>query len=231
MTEYFIRHGDYFTVVTIVKDPVFLTEPLVRTSNWILNLGYAPTPQSCVPSREIDRPEEYVAHHLPGANPFLLEFPESTDSGGGSARGAETMYPEYQDTLAKLARSSQARGEEEVMGRWLLAMAAVLVFAVRATEGRPLHSAGQRVCDLWRGREHHGADRRPGVTLVVPGSRVQRAGSRRPSGRCRTSPSASSSTPAWTRITRAATRAWLRADSSCWIRRIKPVRKRRWWRT
>jgi hypothetical protein len=103
MTEYFIRHGDYFTVVTIVKDPVFLTEPLVRTSNWILNLGYAPTPQSCVPSREIDRPEEYVAHHLPGANPFLLEFPEKYGIPVAAARGgAETMYPEYQQTLAKL---------------------------------------------------------------------------------------------------------------------------------
>jgi hypothetical protein len=103
MTEYFIRHGDYFTVVTIVKDPVFLTEPLVRTSNWILNLGYAPTPQSCVPSREIDRPEEYVAHHLPGSNPFLLEFPEKYGIPVAAARGgAETMYPEYQQTLAKL---------------------------------------------------------------------------------------------------------------------------------
>jgi hypothetical protein len=103
MTEYFIRHGDYFTVVTIVKDPVFLTEPLVRTSNWILNLGYAPTPQSCVPSREIDRPDDFVAHHLPGSNPFLLEFPEKYGIPVAAARGgAETMYPEYQQTLAKL---------------------------------------------------------------------------------------------------------------------------------
>lgn len=37
ITEYFLRHGDYLTVVTIVKDPVFLTEPFIRTSNWILN--------------------------------------------------------------------------------------------------------------------------------------------------------------------------------------------------
>jgi len=103
MTEYFIRHGDYLTVVTIVKDPVFLTEPLVRTSNWILNPGYAPTPQSCVPSHQIDRPESWVPHHLPGNNPWLNDYAIKNGFPIGALRGgAETQYPEYQKKLEKM---------------------------------------------------------------------------------------------------------------------------------
>ena len=35
MTEFYIRHGSYFTMATIVDDPIYLTEPFIRTSNWI----------------------------------------------------------------------------------------------------------------------------------------------------------------------------------------------------
>ena len=35
MTEHFIRHGDYLTLVTIVDDPVYLEEPFIRTSQWV----------------------------------------------------------------------------------------------------------------------------------------------------------------------------------------------------
>ena len=37
MTEHFMRHGDVLTVVTIVDDPVYLEEPFIRSSNWVLN--------------------------------------------------------------------------------------------------------------------------------------------------------------------------------------------------
>src|SRR5260221_10533055 len=37
MTEVFIRHGDYLMVVSLVKDPVFLSEPFIRTSNYALS--------------------------------------------------------------------------------------------------------------------------------------------------------------------------------------------------
>jgi len=38
-TEHWTRHGDYLTVTTVIEDPVFLTEPLVRSDNWALDLG------------------------------------------------------------------------------------------------------------------------------------------------------------------------------------------------
>ncbi len=103
MTEYFLRHGDYLTVVTIVHDPIFLTEPLVRTSNWALNPGYAPSPQSCVASEQIDKPEDWVPNHLPGTNPWLEEFGIKYRVPFAAARGgAETMYPEYQKKLSTM---------------------------------------------------------------------------------------------------------------------------------
>jgi hypothetical protein len=103
MTEYFIRHGDDLTVVTIVDDPIFLTEPLIRTSNWILNLGYAPTAQTCVPSQQLDKPESYVPHHLPGTNPWLNEYAIKNGFPVEALRGgAETQYPEYRDKLGKM---------------------------------------------------------------------------------------------------------------------------------
>jgi hypothetical protein len=103
MTEFFIRHEDYLTVVTIVNDPVFLTEPLIRTSNWILNPGYQPTPSVCVPSHEIDRPPDVVPHHLPGTNPWLNEYAIKHGFPVEALRGgAETQYPEYQEKLATM---------------------------------------------------------------------------------------------------------------------------------
>ena len=44
LIEDFIRHGDYLTLVTIVKDPVYLTEPFVRTSNWVADAGLSTEP-------------------------------------------------------------------------------------------------------------------------------------------------------------------------------------------
>ena len=38
MTEHFIRHGDYLTHVTILHDPAYLTEPLIKTEDFELNL-------------------------------------------------------------------------------------------------------------------------------------------------------------------------------------------------
>ena len=34
VTEFFVRHGDHLTNTTVVTDPVFLTEPEVRTNDF-----------------------------------------------------------------------------------------------------------------------------------------------------------------------------------------------------
>ena len=103
MEEFYIRHGSYFTVATFVDDPVYLTEPLIRTSNWILSESVEFKPMNCIPSDEVPHPRGYVAHHLPGENPWLGEYPSNYGIPVEAARGgAETMYPEYLPKLAKL---------------------------------------------------------------------------------------------------------------------------------
>jgi hypothetical protein len=103
LVEYFIRHGEFLTIVSIVKDPVYLTEPLVRTERWFLNPGYTLAPFICTPRDVVDKPPSWVPHHLPGTNDFLKEFPSNFGIPVEATRGgAETMYPEYMQKLATL---------------------------------------------------------------------------------------------------------------------------------
>ena len=96
LTELFYRHGNVLTLVTMVEDPVYLTEPFVRTTNWVLTPTQQIPPYPCEIVVEVDRPEGFVPHHLPGTNPFLPEFATRHRVPAAAARGgAETMYPEY----------------------------------------------------------------------------------------------------------------------------------------
>jgi hypothetical protein len=95
LTQYWIRRGDYLTWVTIAYDPLYLTEPMIRSSEYRLALNQQIPPYPCTAVEEVDRPQGVVPHHLPGTNQFLKEFgqkhnlpPEVTMG------GAATMYPE-----------------------------------------------------------------------------------------------------------------------------------------
>jgi hypothetical protein len=103
LTEYYVRHGDFLTIVTIVSDPVYLTEPLIRTEHWFLNPGYTLAPFICTPRDVVDKPPSWVPHHLPGTNDFLKEFPSNFGIPVEATRGgADSMYPEYLQRLAAL---------------------------------------------------------------------------------------------------------------------------------
>ena len=79
---------------------MYLTEPFVRTSNWVADAGFQLSPFSCIPTLEIERARDEVPHHLPGENPYLTEFAQRHGLPSDAARGgAETMYPDY---LARL---------------------------------------------------------------------------------------------------------------------------------
>jgi glyoxylase-like metal-dependent hydrolase (beta-lactamase superfamily II) len=101
MTEHFIRHGDHLMGVIVVDDPVYLSEPLIRTEDWLLNLNGAPNAWGpCQPAQIADeipnQAKGYVPHHLPGANVQLREFPAKRGVPPDAALGgAETTYPEY----------------------------------------------------------------------------------------------------------------------------------------
>ena len=92
-----MRHGNYLTVAVIMYDPVYLTEPFIRTIDFVYNPQQQMAPWPCESVDEVDRPAGVVPHHLPGANPFLDEFGMRYGVPLEATRGgAETMYPQYQ---------------------------------------------------------------------------------------------------------------------------------------
>jgi len=99
--ERWIRHGNYFTVMLIITDPVFLSEPFIRTRNYELSLSQNLGGYSCVPVAEIaGRPEGYVPHYLPGKNPFLANGTERFGLSKVVLQGGpESMYPEFKAKL------------------------------------------------------------------------------------------------------------------------------------
>jgi len=108
LTEHWIRHGDYLTLISIVNDPVYLTEPFIRTTNFALDREQKIDPFPCESVVEVAHPDGYVPHHLPGTNPFLVDFAAKYELPQEAARGgAETMYPEYQLRLAKSSAASR----------------------------------------------------------------------------------------------------------------------------
>jgi hypothetical protein len=100
LSERWIRNGDILTVMTIVYDPVYLTEPFVRTTDYELDLRQNIPPYPCGVVQEIDRPKGQVPHYLPGTNPYLSEFAVRHKLPLDATRGgAETMYPDFQQKL------------------------------------------------------------------------------------------------------------------------------------
>jgi cyclase len=105
MTEYFIRHGERLTLISQVDDPIYLEEPMVRTSTFKWNPG----------QRENPIVQVEIAEELPDLKPgdvphYPLGFKQTdyADSNGlpwaATLGGRETLYPEYVDTLQRMGR-------------------------------------------------------------------------------------------------------------------------------
>ena len=109
-TERFTRHGDMLTYVIYIKDPVYLTEPLVRSRNFVRMSGLgegnwiAATP--CEPAEETAGPPHGVPHYLPGTNPFVAEAEKRSGIPAEALTGgADTLYPEYRQRLKELLKT------------------------------------------------------------------------------------------------------------------------------
>lgn len=101
LTEYWMRNDDILTWVIITEDPVYLTEPLVWSSTYRLNLRQQVPAYPCFSVTEIIRPRGVVPHYLPGTN-NLTRFTSRRGVPPGSIYGgAATMYPEFKVTLRK----------------------------------------------------------------------------------------------------------------------------------
>jgi hypothetical protein len=107
VTEHVIRNGDVMTWMVIINDPVYLTEPFVRTTDFKIDLQQVIAPYPCESVVEVERPVGQVPHHLPGTNTFLTEFPAKYKLPMEAARGgAATMYPEYRTKMAADAKNA-----------------------------------------------------------------------------------------------------------------------------
>jgi hypothetical protein len=118
VVEHIMRHDGYLTVMVVITDPVYLSEPFVRTTDWVADPRQQIAPYPCEAVVEIERPEGYVPHHLPGTNTFLKEFPAKYHVPEEAARGgAETMYPEYRSKLKQMMTASQAKTAQNAAAR------------------------------------------------------------------------------------------------------------------
>jgi glyoxylase-like metal-dependent hydrolase (beta-lactamase superfamily II) len=110
LTEFFMRHGDHLTNVTVVTDPVFLTEPMVRSNDYYRQpVDPGAWLYACDDGEQIlDRPEDAVPHYLFGQQPYVREFSTRYRLPlAASLLGSVTMYPELG---ARLRTTNEAEG-------------------------------------------------------------------------------------------------------------------------
>src|SRR5688572_678197 len=100
LTEHFIRHGNTFTHIAVIRDPVYLTEPMVKSQHFELNPRALPLRNWLWPCQAVvevaTRAPDDVPHYLPGHNPYLES--SRKDAGlptPGAEGGAATLYPEW----------------------------------------------------------------------------------------------------------------------------------------
>jgi hypothetical protein len=103
MVEFWTRHHNHMSVFTWIDDPVYLEEPMVRTTDWLANPAQHVGPP--IPFETVDelgdRPLGWVpswplgTEHRDLSTQFGIPF-EATQ--GGKA----TLYPEYMKRIAEL---------------------------------------------------------------------------------------------------------------------------------
>lgn len=124
MTEVFLRHDDYLTLVTAVDDPVYLDEPFVRSTDFKLStqastrlnefggfanggdgegFGASDVFFKCAPTEEIAIEPGRVPSFMPGEAHELDMFAKRHNVPLEAALGGPaTMYPEYEQRLHEL---------------------------------------------------------------------------------------------------------------------------------
>ena len=101
MTEFFTRYGDHLQLVSFVNDPVFLSEPFIRTTNYEASpAANANAWGVCTPAQVVNelpgRDKHYVPHYLPDQRQHVEDFLKSTGvPAAGAAGGRDTTYPEF----------------------------------------------------------------------------------------------------------------------------------------
>lgn len=104
LVEHWIRHGNVLSHVSMITDPVYLTEPYVTSEefalmergnqNWLYNCEYV---------MEVPMDKNDVPMYLPGQNPFMEDFAKKFGLPFEAVfGGAPTTYPDYLPTMERL---------------------------------------------------------------------------------------------------------------------------------
>lgn len=104
MTQYLMRRGDLLSWVQIFHDPIYLSEPFVRVSEFHLNPALGFDTDDCVVADELPMgTRNATPHYLPGEHTFLELHSEEFECPFEACQGgAETMYPDYRRRLEEL---------------------------------------------------------------------------------------------------------------------------------
>ena len=101
LREHWAVNDDVLTLISVLQDPVYLTEPLIRTLTWIRNPGFQIGSYTCHATAEVIYPRGYVPFNLPGQNTMLMDneparwgMPEEVIRGS-----AHTLLPEYAEEM------------------------------------------------------------------------------------------------------------------------------------
>ena len=100
-----MRYGDHLTNVTVANDPVFLSEPQVRSNDFARQpVDHGAWFYACDDGEQIlDRPPDYVPHYLFGKQPYAREFAKKYNLPlAASVIGAPSMYPDLPARLRAL---------------------------------------------------------------------------------------------------------------------------------
>jgi len=105
LTEHFTRHDNILTWHVYIDDPAYLEEPFFRNRDYTYSDTARMGPYPCESIIESDMPDDYFPHFLPGENPYLIEYAERHGIPyAATFGGADSMYPEYVETIRELAR-------------------------------------------------------------------------------------------------------------------------------
>ena len=109
------RIGNYLQATVILYDPVYMTEPYIRSSMmWVLDPTMQMPPYPCEEATDTAVPRGVVPHFLPGKSPLPALNKDLTDKFGTPYQprlgGAETMYPEYIKKMKTMPRPPKLVG-------------------------------------------------------------------------------------------------------------------------
>ncbi|MEY4933349.1 MAG: hypothetical protein RLZZ403_1669 [Pseudomonadota bacterium] len=100
LEDRFHRHGDVLVHVSIVTDPVYLTEPFIRTNNFRYTPNGTMTPYPCRYAIEVIRPQGVIPYTELGLRTASKEFAQAVGLPIEVIQGgAETLLPEFQKRI------------------------------------------------------------------------------------------------------------------------------------